>query len=130
MAIEEAIYTLVTGNASVKALIGLRLLPGVIPQDTRLPAAAYQVISTGRNYNHDGQSSISTPVIGFTFDSRSIDEARSVAEAVRQVLSGYHGEVGSVKIGSIFLINQFEGYNPASEIHNVRQDYQVTWKEI
>jgi hypothetical protein len=88
------------------------------------------VTSAGRNYNHSGQSSISTPVIAFTFDSRSIDEARAVAAAVRLVLSGYHGEVGSVKIGFISLQNEFEGYNPASDIHLVRQDYQISWKEV
>ena len=128
--IEEAIVTLVTGNAAVKALIGLRLYPGKIPQDAKLPAAAYQVTSAGRNYNHSGQSSISTPVIAFTFDSRSIDEARAVAAAVRLVLSGYHGEVGSVKIGFISLQNEFEGYNLAIDIHIVRQDYQISWKEV
>lgn len=128
--IEEAIYSLVTNDKAVKALIGLRLYPGVIPQDAKLPAAAYQVTSAGRNYHHGGQSSISTPVIAFTFVSKSIDEARSVAAAVRLVLSGYHGEVNTVKIGFISLLNEFDGYNPASEIHIVRQDYKVTWKEI
>ena len=128
--IEEAIVTLVTGNAAIKALIGLRLFPGVIPQDAKLPAAAYWTISTGREYSHDGQSSIASPVIGFTFDSHSIDEVRAVAAAVRRVLSGYHGEVGSVKIFIITLQNEYEGYNPASEIHLVRQDYQIVWKEV
>jgi len=128
--IEEAIVSLVTGNAAVKALIGLRLYPGKIPQDAKLPAAAYQVTSAGRNYHHGGQSSISNPVIAFSYDSRSIDESRAVAKAVRLVLSGYHGEVGSVKIGFISLQNEFEGYNQASDIHIVRQDYKVTWKEI
>ena len=128
--IEEAIVTLVTGNAAVKALIGLRLYPGVIPQDAKMPAAAYQVISTGRNYHHGGQSSISTPVIGFSIDSRSYEEAKAVAAAVRLVLSGYHGDVGAIKIGFISLQNEFEGYNPASEIHLVRQDYQISWKEV
>lgn len=128
--IEEAVVTLVTGNAAVKALIGLRLYPGVIPQDTKMPAAAYWKIPAGRNYNHDGQSSISTPIIGFSFDSRSIDEARAVAAAVRLVLSGYHGMVGTVKIGFISLQNEYEGFNPASEIHIVRQDYKISWKEV
>jgi hypothetical protein len=53
-----------------------------------------------------------------------------VAAAVRLVLSGYHGEVGSVKIGFISLQNEFEGYNLASDIHIVRQDYQISWKEV
>jgi hypothetical protein len=128
--IEEAIFTLVTGNAAVKALIGLRLYPSVIPEKTKLPAAAYQVISVGREYHHGGQSSIARPVIGFTFDSRSITEAREVAAAVRQLLSGYHGEVGTVYIGYISLQNEFEGYNPASEVYLVRQDYQIVWKEV
>ena len=128
--IEEAIVSLVTGNTAVKALIGLRLYPNVIPQNAKLPAAAYQVLSNGREYNHGGQSSIAMPVIGFTIDSKSIDEARAVAAAVRLVLSGYHGEVGAVKIGFISLQNEFEGYNQASEVFLVRQDYKIAWKEV
>ena len=128
--IEEAIYSLVTKNRTITTLIGQRFYPNVIPQTADLPAVAYQVISAGRNYHHGGQSSLVTPVIGFTIDARNYSEAKAVAAAMRLALSGYQGYVDSVKIESIFLQNEFEGYNPASEIHLVRQDYQITWKEV
>ncbi len=130
MNIEDAIVSLVTANAGVTALIGKRLYPGVIPQDAILPAAAYQVSSEGREYTQDGPSHIVRPVFSFTFDARTIGEARAVAEAVRKVLNGYRGTVGTVKIAYITMNNKFDGYNLASDVHVVRQDYQVVWKEV
>jgi hypothetical protein len=128
--IEEAIVSLVTANAAVKALIGTRLYPNLIPEKAQLPAAAYQLTSTGTNYNHSGQSSIATPELGFTFDSRSYDEAKAIGAAVKAVLSGYRGTVGTVKIGSVFLKDEFEAYNPASQIFMRSQIYTITWKEV
>lgn len=128
--IEEAIVTLVTGNLAVKALIGARLYPEKIPQDAKLPAAAYQVTSTGINYNMDGQSSIVSPLIGFTFDARSYDEAKAIGAAVKAVLSGYRGTVAGIKIGSIFLQDEFEGYNLASDVYMRSQIYKVNYKEV
>lgn len=128
--IEEAITSLLTGNAAVNILIGMRLYPVKIPQDAALPAVAYQLISAGREYTQDGPSSLARPVIGFTIDSRSIDEARTVGAAIRTALNGYHGTIGTVKIGFISLQNEFEGYNLGSDINIVRQDYQIIWKEV
>jgi hypothetical protein len=128
--IEEAIFTLITGNAAVKALIGLRLYPGVIPQTADLPAVAYRVGDTQQSYTHDGPSKIATHGVFFVIDAKTLNEAKSVDAAIKKVLSGFRGEVVTTKIGGIFFRNGDWFYNPVSEIFVVSQDYQIVWKEV
>ena len=71
MAIEAALYSLLTGNAGVSALLSTRIYPERHPAEApTLPAAAYQVISTERDYHHSGQSAIATPRIQITVEVR------------------------------------------------------------
>lgn len=130
MAIESALYSLVTGNAAVKNLISTRFYPNAIPQNAELPAAAYQVISTERDYNHGGQSSIATPRLQITVEAASYGSAIAVCAAIRACLSGYKGTVGEVKIGGIYLENEYDGYNLDTNITTKRQDYSIQWKEL
>jgi hypothetical protein len=129
MAIEAALYSYLTNHAAVKALIGSRLYPNVVPQDTTLPAVAYQVITATRSYHHQGQSAIATPRIQFTVEAASYSSANAVAAALRQALSGYRGYVGSVEICGAYLENEFDGYNLSTDLTTVRQDYRVDWRE-
>lgn len=128
--IEEAVFSLVTEDMAVSALIGLHLYPGVIPQTADLPAVAYRVGDIQQGYTHDGPSKIATHGVFFVIDAKTLNEANSVNAAIKKVLSGFHGEVGTTKIGSIFFRNGEWFYNPVSEIFVVSQDYSITYKEV
>lgn len=45
MSVEETVYSTITGDAGVSAIISTRLYPLALPGDVTLPAAAYWVIS-------------------------------------------------------------------------------------
>ena len=130
MSVKPALYSMITGDAGIAALIGDRFYPDVIPQDAPLPACAYQTITTARDYSHDGQTSLAEPRIQITISALSRASAEAVAEALRTLLSGYRGEIDGTTIGSIFLENEYDGYNLDSGIITVRQDYRITWKEL
>lgn len=133
MAAEDALNTILSGNNGVKALVVARIYPNAIPQDAALPAIAYQVISTERDYNQEGQSSIAGPYVQITIEAATYSSAKAVAAAVRAALSGYSGSVGSptaTVIGGIFLENEFDGYNLDTDSTVVRQDYRINWKEV
>jgi hypothetical protein len=136
MAVEEALYTLLTGNAGVSALVSTRIYPLTIPQNVHLPAIACQVITTEREYSHDGQSPTAGPYIQLTIQAKgtgttsAYDQAKAIAAAVRAALSGFRGTVGSDEIGGIFLENEYDGYNLDSDSAVVRQDYRIKWSEV
>jgi hypothetical protein len=41
----EAVYSVLTGDAGVSAIVGNRIFPGVIPEGSLLPVIVYSVIS-------------------------------------------------------------------------------------
>lgn len=130
MPIESALYSKLTGSSSVTALVSTRIYPNAIPQNVALPAVAYQVISTDRNYKHAGQSNVALPRLQITVEASSYSSMIAVCAAIRAALSGYKGTVGSVVIGGIFLETEYDGYNLATDTTVRRQDYTIEWKEV
>lgn len=133
-AIEEALDSLVTGNAGVAALISTRFTPIDIPQKSALPAACYQVITTSREYDQGGADGFASPRIQITIVGRTYTEAKSVATAIRKAINGYRGTVGTtttVKVFGIFLENEYDGSsNLETGFMTVRQDYRINWREV
>ncbi|MBI9042924.1 MAG: DUF3168 domain-containing protein [Anaerolineaceae bacterium] len=130
MPYEKALKALVLADAGVAALIGTRFYPLVIPQDTVLPACAYQLLTTGRDYTHEGQCEFTEPRIQVTISANSYVEAKAVAAALRPVLSSFSGVISGETVQGIFLENEYDGYAFGSEIKTVRQDYCLQYKEL
>ena len=130
MPIESALYSKLAATSGVTALVSTRIYPNAIPQNASLPAIAYQVISTDRNYRHAGQSNVALPRIQITVEASSYSSAVAVCAAVRAALSGYQGTVGAVVIGGIFLETEYDGYNLDTDTTVRRQDYTIEWKEV
>lgn len=130
--IQAAFFSLVTNLSAVKAIVGSRkwLYPGRIPQDARLPAAGYQVITTSQEHNHDGPSQIRGPLVQLTIDAETYDGAWALASAIRKGIDGYSGIIGSVQICGIFNENEYGSDNLTSGVQTVRQDYTINWKEV
>src|SRR4030067_1656130 len=129
MPIESALYSRLTAVSGVTALVSTRIYPNAIPQNISLPAIAYQIISTDRNYRHAGQSNMALPRIQITVEAASYSSAVAVCAAIRAALSGYKGTVGTVVIGGIFLETEYEGYNMDTDTTVPRPDSAIEWKE-
>jgi hypothetical protein len=132
MNIEEAIYSKLTGDAGVSALVSTRVYPNVVPQDIAMPAVAYQRISTVRDMAHDGPLGIAHARFQFTISASSYSSARNVANAIRAAVdgvSGTWGGEGGVVIEASWVENEVDGYNQAGEEQVVRMDVLVIHQE-
>lgn len=89
MAVEEDIFSFLTGNSAVAALVGRRVYPLTIPQDEDLPAVAYRRVDTPRIYSHDGYSGLARPRFQFDCVGTSYASASQVATAVRVAFAGW-----------------------------------------
>ena len=58
MSLETDLYTLLSNNAGVIALISTRIYPIIAPQDATLPFATYSRVSTNNIFNLDNQSDL------------------------------------------------------------------------
>ncbi len=130
MSIEAALYSKLTGDAGVAALVGNRVYPMHMPQAGTLPALVYERISTVRNYAHNGQQSPTTVRMQVDSIATTLATARSCADAVLAALSGYVGTVGTVDVRSCFADNEINLPDEETGLARVIQDFLITFMEV
>jgi hypothetical protein len=103
---EEAIYSLLTSDDSVSALVEARVYPVYIPQGKALPAIAYQQISAQRSHDFDGDETFTKARFQITCLSETHAGAIQIAKAIRDLLAGYSGTVAGIKIQHAMLLSE------------------------
>ncbi len=130
MSIEAALYSKLTGDAGVAALVGSRVYPMHMPQAGTLPALVYERITTVRSYAHDGQQSPTLVRMQVDSIAGTLAAAEPCAAAVLACLSGFVGTVGGVDIRSCFAENQVNLPDEETGLVRVVQDYLITFMEV
>lgn len=129
MPIEEAIVALLTEDPTLSGLVAKRVYPGVTPEEGLLPAVSYFRVSSARDYTMDDTPGSGTTVAfpRFQFDckSNSFQEARQVAAALDDVLSGYAGTAAGVEIKGCFARDERDVYDRDTKIWMVQKDFEV-----
>ena len=128
MAIEALLYSILTADPGVSALVGLRVYPLVVPQEVDLPAIAYQTISGRPDYTLEppgGRVMLNRARIQLTCQGSTYAEAKGLALAVRSALSGYK----SAPIDAIFVENIYDTWGEGFELPVVRVDIMVWYQE-
>lgn len=128
--IEEALFSILTNDSALSALIGTRVYPNIFPQGVTLPAISYQRISSVRLHSHSGASQLARPRFQLTCLSDSYTEAISVANALREALDGYGGVPAGVRVPVALIQNEFDTYAEENDLHTVRQDYYIWFAEV
>lgn len=103
MRAEKVIYTLLTGSAEVSALVGSKVYPGRIPQNTTMPAIAYELVSGVDIVPISAQaggvilrSRVQTSVL-----ARTYAEVKTIQEAIRGTLLFKSGLIAGVRVVGI-----------------------------
>ena len=133
MSIKAAIYSLLSSDVPLAALVSDRITPGGDPA-RGVASVTYHMISSVRTHTMDGPDTLVTPTMQVNSFGASDLEAENVAEAVRTVLDGFSGTVGGVEISYIAMDDQgdlddFEPTDKQVSRHGVRQDYLMTFTE-
>jgi len=128
--IDEALYSLLTGDSGVSSYVGNRVYPGHLPQSETLPAIAFfRVDGSGRTVSHSGASSVAGGIFQISCLALTSLEAKHVAEAVRRKMHGFSGTVGSEKIYLARLINEVDLFDPDLPEYHVALDFELTYEE-
>jgi len=125
---ETAIRDLLLANNAVKAIVGTRVYPGKLPQRPELPAIRYFRVSGGRPVSHSGGSGLDGARVQFDCLAGTYQAAKALGSALRAVLQGYKGTVGSVVIQACFFMDDSDDYGPESETWRYRADFRI-WSE-
>jgi len=120
VSVEQVLRDALINDGSVNALLDSRIYPLVVPQDSQLPAVAYQKISGVRQYVQDGARKPEVSLIQLTCLSKTYNEAKQVEEVIRTALDGK-------KINDliVFVQNRRDDFTRDGEISVVRIDLRI-----
>jgi phage tail tape-measure protein len=104
--IEQAIYTILAGNAAVGAIAGDRISPHQRVQGTALPALVYVVDDFEPIRGLAGTAGLTAATVTVTSIADTYSSARSLAASVIGALNGAAGTYGSVVITSLHYSQQ------------------------
>lgn len=126
---EEALRTLLVGNAPLAALVSTRIYWNVIAQSAASPAVVMYVISAAPGYHMQGDDRLTSSRVQIDIRATTIASAWAVSRAVKALLSGYRGTVSTTKFGGIFLLSERQRYdkpaNSSEGFHMVSLDFDV-----
>lgn len=127
--VEDALYSILRADAGVTGWVGDRVYFMEAPQEVTLPALVYQRIDTDRGMAHDGPEGYAVATFQITCMG-TLGQAPQVAEAVRQALHGYRGEVAGVQVWLASVMGDRDVFVPAIEGGSVQLDVEIQFREV
>ena len=103
MRAESVVFSLLSGAAGVAALVGARIYPGRVPQNSAMPVISYELVSSIEilPVNAMAGGVLMRSRVGVTVLAKTYAEVKAVHEAARQALLFQRGNIGSVHVVSI-----------------------------
>ena len=103
MRAEKVVYDLLTGSEAVTALVGLKIYPGLIPQNTPMPAVSYELISSVdiAPINAQAGGVILRSRVQVSVLARTYAEVKTIQEAIRRALLFKSGLIAGVQVNAI-----------------------------
>jgi RNase P/RNase MRP subunit POP5 len=119
-------------TSAVTALVGQRVYPEQLPQKPTLPAITYSQVSAVRVRDLSGPAGKARRRISFSCWATTHDMAHQVADALRQSIDPFYGDMHGASIHSIILENEFDLFEEETGtvgLYRVIQDYIIAHLE-
>ena len=127
--VEEALHSRMKGFAGLTALVGTRIYPLKLPQDPTYPAVTFAKVSGPRERAMGADPGVVRSRHQVDSWSEDYDEAKSVSEQVRLALQRFNGTEASVVIHDIYLDNELDLFEPATDTYRTMLDFEVIYGE-
>lgn len=128
MILEEALRGVLLADTALAGLIGGRMYPERAPQGAARPLVVFELVSTGRDYTHEGDSGYRRQRVQFNAYAERYATARAVADAMADVLSGFCGHLGGLDISGIEVEGpRREGWNATTRTYGAAIDAVATF---
>jgi len=139
MMIEEAIYSHLTADTGLAALVPARIYPLAMPQDGALPALVYSKVSGVPEYSHDGNTGLVEARFQFSCLGQNYGQTKSLSRAVKRAMQPLEraprtiGGAAGVRVASALLENEVDIYD-ANEVEHAERvhiplDYLIQYYE-
>lgn len=122
MALGEILFSRMTSEQTVSGLIGQRCYPLTLPQETPLPAVAYQADGWGDSQGSGALEQNRVRVAGW---ATSYAGAIGLAAALVTALDGYQAKSATPALINMALENRQEIFEPETGLYGVVLDFSA-----
>lgn len=128
MSIEAQLFSYLTSDSTLAALIGDRLYPLLIPVDEEHPAIAYQMMDRDEEETHKGPAGTIWKDFQFSIQDKSYPGVLTVEEAVITAMQAWKGTAGDYKVTRCMCTMAVDGYNLGGDIFTRRVRFEIQYK--
>lgn len=123
MSYQANIYTALSGNSTLAALVSTRIFPDVADGTATAPYVVYQVISTSGETTHDGEREIEFPLVQFTAWAATKASAIQIASIINGIFDG--NTIAGSSNASFQFSNQFGTYESDTKLFGEILEYRA-----
>lgn len=128
MTIEDGIRAYLTGSPYPLAVQG-RVYSHAAPQNGAQPYIVIYRIAVTPRHTQRGPVVITERLMQFSIFGLSQSTVLGIADALRRLMDGYTGQMGSYAVTGVFLSGERSQYNEASKLHQIAADYRIQYIE-
>jgi len=129
MNIEDGLFSYLTNNAGVKAIVVSRVYPLVMPQKTTLPAITYQTTALKPDRTMAGNTGRMTATIQINAWAETHVGVKALAQALRTALNDYSGAMGSDTIQRSRVETEKDGWDEETGFYRVSMQITIIYYE-
>ena len=124
----KAIYTILTDDSDVSAIVGTRVYPQVAAQGAAFPFIVYVLQDTSPSDTKSGVSTLDEVRYDIVVASETYAEASDLTNKIRTALDRYTGTVAGVVIDSIQFQDIDADNDPGTETYLTSSEYIIRVK--
>ena len=124
----KAIYSILSSDSDVNAIVGTRIYPQVAAQGAAFPFLVYVLQDTSPSYTKSGVSTLDEVRYDIVAACETYAQASDLTNKVRTALDRYTGTVAGVVIDSIQFIDLDADNDPATETYVTSSEYIIRVK--
>lgn len=127
--IRVTLKNLLLSDNSIRTSVSGRVFPNILPQGVVDPSIVFHRISGLGIGAMNGDTGLSRPRMQIDAWAKTHDQAASLADQVKEKISGFRGNVGSVMIQGIFYESERDSFDSVAKLHCVTRDYFIWFEE-
>lgn len=125
---EDGIRSFLTGSPYPLAVQG-RVYSHAAPQGPTQPYIVMYRIAVTPRHVHRGAPDLLERLMQFSIFGTSQSQVLGIADALRRLLAGYSGTMGSYTVAGVFWSGERSGFNEATRMHQIAADFRIQYFE-
>lgn len=131
---EQVVKHQIETSPTLARLIGFRVYPIVAPVSAALPFVIYQRSAIERNQTLSVPVGVPRVSVQVDTYAATYEQAREIADALRQNLDGWTGSAYGVEVKHVALESERDGFvqldgSELPPVYQVNQTFDVSWQE-